>query len=62
MLARVVVYPLSRRKTFGEVGGAAFCILFSEIIYEILFGHGGGVFFHRLTWFSRFFAVNQSQG
>ena len=51
---RVVVYPLLLHKTFCEFGGGAFDICFNKIFREILFGHGGGVFVHRLTWFSRF--------
>ena len=58
---RVVVYPLMLHKTFFEFGGGAFCICFNKILREILFAHGGGVFFHGLTWFSRFLAVKWGQ-
>ena len=49
-------------KRFADLVGARSAFAsFNKAFPEILFGHDGGLFYHRLTWFSRFFAVNQSQ-
>ena len=41
---RVVIYLLLLPETFGEFGGGAFWLCFNQILCEIRFGHGDGVF------------------